>query len=261
MDLRTARLIGVGRTAEIYAWGEGRVLKLYHPWVPEHWLVNEQRGTAAASEAGLPAPAFLGVETVEGRPGIVLERVEGPSLLGILRERPWRALWVAHTLAEVQASIHARRVAPQGMPTVRQHLRHGIAGSALPPEMQRRAEDLLERLPDGEVLCHFDLHPDNVLLTRRGPVVIDWMAAAVGHPLADVVRSLLLLRVGGGPGPVEARWRALLRGVYVRRYLHLTGTPRAALADWELPVAASRVGERIEVEQPALLAWLTRLAA
>ncbi len=202
MELRAAPLIGTGRTAEIYAWGEGRVLKLYHPWVPEHWVTNEQRGTAAASEAGLPAPAIFGVEVVEGRRGIVLERIEGPSLLGILREKPWRVAWVAHELAEVQAAMHATRAVPKGVPTIRQHLRHGIAGCGLPADLQRRAEDLLERLPDGEALCHFDLHPDNVLLTRRGPVVIDWMAAAVGHPLADVARSLLLLRVGGA----RVRW-------------------------------------------------------
>lgn len=259
MELRHAPLIGVGRTADVHAWGEGRVLKLFHPWVPEEWVANERRGTAAAHDAGLPAPAVLGVETVEGRRGIVFERIEGPSLLGILRKKPWRAMWAARTLAEVQAAIHAKPVAPDGMPTIRQHVRHGIAGSGLPPELQRRAEALLERLPDGTVLCHYDLHADNVLLTRRGPVVIDWMGAAVGHPLADVARSLLLMRIGGAPGPAESRLRTFLSGAYLRRYLRLTRASRAALAQWELPIGVARGGERIEVERPALLTWLERL--
>lgn len=251
----------MGRTADIHAWGEGRVLKLYHGWVPEPWVLGERRGTAAAHEAGLPAPAVLGVETVDGRRGIVLERIEGPSLLGILRRKPWRVAWVAHTLAAVQAAIHARRVSVQGMRTIREYLSDGIAGSGLPADLARRAEAALGGLPDGDALCHYDLHPDNVLLTRRGPVVIDWMAAAVGHPLADVARTLLLLRIGGGPRPVESRLRAFLSGVYLRRYLRLTQASRAALAGWYLPTAVARASERIDVERPALLAWLERLAA
>lgn len=261
MELRQASKIGIGRTAEVYAWGEGRVLKLFHEWVPEDWVAREQRGTAVAHDAGLPAPAVLGVETVEGRRGLVLERIDGRSLLGVLRERPWRAAWVARTLAEVQAALHARRVTSPGMPTIREHLRSFIDSSALSADLQRRAQELVEHLPDGDVLCHYDLHPDNVLLTHRGPVVIDWMAAAVGHPLADVARTLLLMRVGGGPGRLESQLRAFVRSVYLRRYLRLTGASRAGVTSWELPVGVARLSERIEVERPSLLAWLERLAA
>ena len=261
MDLHGAPLVGVGRTAEIYAWGEGRVLKLFHEWVPDHWVESERRGTTAAHEAGLPAPAVLGTETVDGRRGMVLERIDGPSLLETLRRAPWRAVWVARTLARVQAAIHARRATCRGLQTIRERLREGIQGSPLTPDRKAQAAAMLDRLPDGDVLCHYDLHPDNVLLTRRGPVVIDWMAAAVGHPLADVAETLLLLRVGGGPGKLEALLRALLRTSYLQRYLRLTGASRTALNGWELPVGAARLSERIEVERVALRAWLDRLAA
>lgn len=261
MELRDAPKIGVGRTAEVYAWGEGRVLKLFHDWVPEPWVLSELGGTAAAHDAGLPAPAMLGRELVEGRRGIVLQRIDGPSLMDILRKKPWRAIWAARMLAQVHAAIHARRVSTRTVPTMRERILWGIGGAGLPADVQRQAEARLERLPDGDVLCHYDLHPENVLLTRDGPVVIDWMAAAVGHPLADVARSLLLMRIGGTPGPAEPRRRSFLRAVYVRRYLRLTGASRAALADWDLPIVAARGGEQIEAERPALLAWLERLAA
>src|SRR5262249_24371676 len=53
---------------------------------------------------------------------------------------------------------------------------------------------VLETLPDADALCHGDYHPDNVLLSARGPLVIDWENAALGDPLADVARTLLLFR-------------------------------------------------------------------
>jgi hypothetical protein len=36
-------------------------------------------------------------------------------------------------------------------------------------------------------LVHGDFHPENVLLTDDGPVIIDWSDAAVAHPLVDVM--------------------------------------------------------------------------
>jgi aminoglycoside phosphotransferase (APT) family kinase protein len=43
-------------------------------------------------------------------------------------------------------------------------------------------------------LVHLDLHPLNVLCTRRGPVVIDWPAAARGAPGVDVALTWAVSR-------------------------------------------------------------------
>nr|WP_312870502.1 phosphotransferase [Streptomyces himalayensis] len=37
----------------------------------------------------------------------------------------------------------------------------------------------------GVRVLHLDLHPENVLLTQRGPVVIDWANSEEGHPDLD----------------------------------------------------------------------------
>jgi aminoglycoside phosphotransferase (APT) family kinase protein len=51
------------------------------------------------------------------------------------------------------------------------------------PDLLRTAAlDRLRRLPAGDRLCHGDFHADNVVLTRRGAVVLDWMTAVRGHP-------------------------------------------------------------------------------
>ena len=44
--------------------------------------------------------------------------------------------------------------------------------------------DRLHRIPGLEqgTLLHLDLHPENVLMSRRGPVVIDWTNAATARP-------------------------------------------------------------------------------
>jgi aminoglycoside phosphotransferase (APT) family kinase protein len=45
----------------------------------------------------------------------------------------------------------------------------------------------------GSVVVHFDLHPENVLLTTRGPVVIDWHNAGDGPADLDTALSALIM--------------------------------------------------------------------
>jgi aminoglycoside phosphotransferase (APT) family kinase protein len=260
--LDATHLVGIGRTAEVHAWSAGRVLKLFHPGVPAARVEHERRITAAAHAAGHPAPAVF--ERVEraGRHGFVMERVEGPSLLADLQRRPWRAVAVGRQLAEVQAALHSRPV--PGLPSLSEKLGRRIAAAALPEPLRARAEAALARLPAGEALCHGDLHPDNVVLTPGGPVVIDWSEATRGHPLADVARTSLMLRIGSPPhgafGVLLNAGRRVLDGAYLARILALTGSPRGALEPFLLPIAAARAEERIEDERAALLGILERLA-
>jgi Ser/Thr protein kinase RdoA (MazF antagonist) len=92
---------------------------------------------------------------------LVLERADGPTMLADLHRRPWRALGAARTLAQLHALLH--------------------------------------EIPfEGERLLHLDLHPDNVLLARRGPVVIDWTNARAGDAALDVALTWVIGATSGG---------------------------------------------------------------
>jgi len=73
--------IGEGLTADVHEWAPGQVVKLFKPHVPRRSCRHEVQNTRAAFAAGAPAPEPFGVVTVEGRFGIVLSRLEGPTLL------------------------------------------------------------------------------------------------------------------------------------------------------------------------------------
>ncbi len=184
-----------GRTAEVFTWKDGHVLKLFYDWVPPTWVETEARASRAVCEAGLPAPAVEGVVEADGRHGIVFERVEGPSMLAEWKSKPWVLARSARQLAELHTAIHALPGA--GLPAYRERLEGGIRGAQmLTAHLKDAALSALARLPDGDALCHGDFHPDNVIVTARGPIIIDWMTAVRGNPLADVARTSLLLRLG-----------------------------------------------------------------
>ncbi|NPV07003.1 MAG: phosphotransferase [Anaerolineae bacterium] len=240
------KVIGFGRTAEIREWGDGRVVKLFHPGFPQAAIEREASAAALAHSLGVPTPALFQTVEVDGRLGIVFQRVSGTTMLQDLARRPWMLLSHAYGLARLQAHLH--QMEGSGLPDLRERLARRIErSSVLTPAEKAAIVRRLGDLPDGDALCHGDLHPDNVVLTRSGPVLIDWMNAACGHPAADAARTAITLRLSLPPEGQMSAWvalgRCLFYRLYLRHYLRIGPASACQLLAWELPVAADRACE------------------
>lgn len=254
-------VVGEGRTAEVLAWGEGRVLKLYREGFRREGAATEARVTRLVHEAGLAAPAVYdgdgpdGLVDLEDRAGIVYERIDGVSMLREMAQRPWRLQSYCRTFARLHAQMHATRI--PALPNQRSGILRsidraaGIAGADLAERARRR----LRSLPDGDVVCHGDFHPDNVLMARRGPVIVDWEPVRSGAAAADVARTVILARYGGFPPgtprgvrAVMAVARRLFLRLYLRDYFAQTGMTWPEVRAWIGVMAVARLSDRIEEE-------------
>jgi uncharacterized protein (TIGR02172 family) len=255
--------IAVGFTAEIYAWREGWVLKLFKPGRSSNAVEYEARLTRMVHATGLPVPAAGNIVDVDGRFGLELERVDGPSMLEVLTQKPWRVALYARKLAELQADIHTRSV-PE-LPSQREQLMRKITGAEkLPEDVRQAALKEAERMPGEDRLCHGDFHPGNILLTKRGPVIIDWIDATRGSPMMDVARSSLLF--GGGKLPASfpgARLLNLLQlplyRIYLSRYFQLNPGEKEEMKRWVPVAAAARMDEGIYFDEDRLLSIAQKL--
>jgi hypothetical protein len=81
---RSLRLIGQGREAEVFEWRDGRVLKLLRAPGPSAGLAFELRALDAARSAGVSVPQAYDEVVIDGRAGLVMERLEGSDLLTII---------------------------------------------------------------------------------------------------------------------------------------------------------------------------------
>ena len=124
--LMKLELLAEGRTAEVFAYGEGRVLKLDRP----DWNgLSEFEGTVLAdlADAGLPVARPHGTVTVEGRSGLILDRVVGPSLLEVLlASGPEQVERLAERFAALQLQINEMAIA--GLPDLVPRLRREGGG-------------------------------------------------------------------------------------------------------------------------------------
>jgi len=253
----------VGATAEIFAWKNGQILKLFRASFPAEAVQTEARTARLIHASGAPVPAVGEIVEMDGRMGLLYERIHGRSLLAALTAQPWRLVHFARQLAGLQADLHALP-ASEGMPTQRARLGGKIQkAERLPPESRQRLLALLESLPTASQLCHGDFHPDNVLLTASGPMIIDWIDATAGHPLGDVARSSLLMGFAQSPSSGGLDWKVRLfrrwfHNAYLAHYRRLRPFSPDELESWRLVNAAARLSENVP-EEAALLAFVGRV--
>ena len=124
MNELTSSPIAEGRTAEIYSWDDQHVLKLYRDWCPADWVDYEAQIARAVYEAGIPSPQAGEILELNGRRGLIYERLEGVSMLQDMNARLWMLLKHARSLAELQVQINQKSIA--GLPSYKDRLRHDI---------------------------------------------------------------------------------------------------------------------------------------
>ena len=241
-------LVARGNTSDAYGWGKDAIIKVLRPEIPEEWAAREAETTSLVHAAGLPAPAVLDVTTVDGRPGIVFERIVGPSMWDQMLAHPGDVPQLASLLADLQAEVNATP-APAGIPRLIDRLHDKIREAPLLSSAERAdAQAALERQLHFDSLCHFDVHPNNILMGPQQPIIIDWFDAAAGSPAADIVRSSLLMWSEAAVGHLPCMDPSLIDDVH-DQYVGAVSQTRQLddneLFDWETAVLASRLAEPV----------------
>jgi aminoglycoside phosphotransferase (APT) family kinase protein len=236
--------IAIGRTAEIYSYGEGKVLKLFFSTTPQLWIDKEIEIGRYIQESQLPVPKVYERVEIDSREGIVYERIEGPSLLNELATKPWNIVRYGSLLAKLHVQIHEVQ-APANLETQREWATGGIpASEKISKDTKASVLQLLDTLPDGNKLCHGDFHPGNIIITPSGPVIIDWMTVSKGVASGDVARTSTILEAAKAPEGTPLRWllewvRKLFLATYLRTYLQLNPDIKKSLAGWQAVMAAN----------------------
>jgi aminoglycoside phosphotransferase (APT) family kinase protein len=240
----TTQAISRGRHAEFYALEPDRVLKLFRPGFSRPAIEAELRHAAAAHAAGIPTPRPEGIIESNGRSGIVFERCTGPTLFHVIASRAAPAERLAQMFFGLQRAIHA--ATPAGFPDLKEQLAAKIARAARAgAALRQRALEALARLPAGAAACHGDFHPANVIMSDRGPVVVDWVDAGRADAALDAARSLLLLRYAR-PGGISDEQRAAFVEAYAACVREAWSGRMDVIERCQLPLAVARLAEPAE---------------
>lgn len=251
--------IAHGRTADVYDWDEGYVLKLFNNWFELQNIEYEFKIASAVHASGVKAPAVKKLIQVQGRNGLIYERVAGESMFDVLQRKPWRVFKYARILASLHAQMHECNFNATDIPSQRKRLENKINhAGALSAALKASLLSALQSLPEGDRVCHGDFHPANVLVSGEEANVIDWVDASRGNPLADVARTSIIAlgEAEGGeiPNPLMKGFIKLFHSMYLRYYFRLRPGGEDEYHRWLPIIAGARLSEGIsELEK-----WLVK---
>jgi tRNA A-37 threonylcarbamoyl transferase component Bud32 len=151
----------------------------------------EARAMEFVRSKGYPVPEIIKVS--DDGIDLIMERITGPTMIEAVSTQPWKLRDFGRDLAELHESLHLLS-APDWIPSA----------PCCP----------------GERFLHMDLHPLNIILSSKGPVVIDWTNAARGNPMVDVAATWVLLASANAPGGrLNAAKAKVGRGILLRSFL------------------------------------------
>ena len=105
----------------------------------------------------------------------------------------------------------------------------------------------LESMPKHVKLCHGEFTPDNIIISKNGVYVVDWLKAKQGNASADVAKTYLWFCLNHHTEYAEK---------YLKMYCKKTGTAVKYVQDWLPIVAAAQLKFKRPEERELLLTWI-----
>jgi len=254
--------IALGRTAEIYAWENNTILKLFFDWVSDESVAYEAKIHSIVQGHFPVIPKLLGEHNIDGRKGLIFERIQGPNMRDEMLGHILKAPKMIRAFAKLHTAVHQSEI-PELNP-VKSRLKRDIGQvEILSQDQKSKFLKQLESLPDKQNLLHFDFHPGQIIIAPDGPVVIDWITAGQGDPAADVARSIATIKFF--TAPTEGLFKRLVLNLFIRWYCWIyprlmcklnPEITKEAVQAWMPPIFAARLSENVPGEKDQILAWL-----
>lgn len=263
MEKKQGRMIGNGGCAEVLEWGEDQVLKLFRANTTRHAIEREYAKSLAVWKLGLPVPKPYEMLEVTGRPGIVYERIVGPTFAELFFQSTPAVLLAGESgesggsLTDMASLI---RLTAQLLFRVHQCTVPGLSSQKddliwhinrppyLTDDEKARLCQRVSRMSSRQQLCHGDPNPGNFMLGGDQPMIIDWMNASSGQPEADLAEYIIMIRYAVLPPEIPGWYAAVFDEAretiircFMEEYTRLSGITEADVQPWIAPAAARKL--------------------
>lgn len=257
-----------GRSAEVYPWGEDKVLKLYFEGFPEADVDLEYLNTAEAYKCGCTPMKCYEKVRCGNRFGIVIGKVKGIPMTKTPEKNPFLLFTAPKTLAEQHIKLQKHH--SNNLPDIRDKAAACLDAEQfgfLSPAEKEKIRGYLASLPAGDTFLHMDFHTENILMDGKNAVVIDWMTAAKGQPAAEVAMMQFLLHdaeLFPGSSKLQLAFYSAVRNYlyrgFMKHYFKATGMKQEEVDKWKIVALIIRLGLwNIDSEKPYIEGEIKRL--
>ena len=241
-------LIASSEMVDVYKVGN-MCVKLFKEGVAKTNALYEALTHSRVEATGLRVPVIHEVSVIGNRWAIHMDLIEGETLADRMKADPANLDKYMEQMLDIQLEIHSKST-PK-LSKLKDKLNRLINDLDCIDDVKRY--ELLTRLdsmPKHTKLCRGNFTPDNIILSKKGTYVVDWIAARQGNASADVGKTYLLLKL---KYPEMA-------DKYLDLFCEKTKTSKKYVQDWLPIMAAARLAENIPEERDFLMKWVDVVA-
>lgn len=202
-------------------------------------------------ENGMQVPFVHGITEHDGCLALKMDRPSGPTYTQWMSQSPNHWEKMISLLVHEAHEIHLHRL-PE-LPSIKDSMSERIKkDTSLPDETRRKVLDALNKMPDADHVLNWNFIPNLVIVTMDEPMALRWDQVCRGPYLADVARSIVLLRTSNTDVFAEN---------YGNEYLKMSGRPKEELDIWTGIVAADKLADGVPEERDRLLSLVKRASS
>ncbi|NMN01494.1 AMP-binding protein [Bifidobacterium panos] len=183
-------VLGKGRTATVFAFGQDKVLKLFKPSIPFAMIRQEMVLTKAAHSMGVPAPNTYELVRSGAGYGILTDKVSGTVLQEVIGAQPQERQHLISRFASAVKALHQIHVSDERVPDIREvsiALCEQLDPALYSPEDTAKIRAVFESIAPAETFVHGDCQPGNAIVKGDDTCFIDFMLCGKGDPIFDLL--------------------------------------------------------------------------
>ena len=239
--------IGTGAQATVYLY-ENNAIKVFRQGYNKASVFYEAMITSLIESTGLPIARIHEVLNINNNIAIKMDYIEGVTLHDCLLADIDNANIYIDIMVDLQVEVHSKNVK---LPSnLKNRLKEKIVGNTDIDESKKyRLLKILERLPEGNSICHGDFHGFNIIKHDEKYYIIDWIDATNGYADADACRTYMLY-LFHSPELAE---------LYIETYCIKANKHKKDVLEWLPVIAAARLCDNIEGEKEKIFLLLENM--
>lgn len=231
----------------------------------EDYLKNEMSVMNFLRDKGKNVPRVYQYLKVDGRPSVIMDRINGITMLDKMKKEPYKLLDYAEKFALIHLDVmdSAKGIELVSINARVTQLIH--QSDTLCSELRQFVVEVLEELPKGNEICHGDFHPGNIMISDGDCFVIDWYGVTRGERLSDIAHTYLLYRSGNkniGKTRISCPTKSFASNTISKKYLSVYVSLQlfdmSNFSKWMVVRAAERLTTGLPSEKKALIKFITR---
>lgn len=247
MELNLTNVIAERKTKTVYL-DSDKIVKLFVENYSKADILNEALNQARVEEGtDLNIPRLIEVTKVNNRWAIVIEYVEGETLAELMEKNPSKIDEYLNMLVDVQLEVLSKNVPMLSM--LKDKYKRKLTNLDIDENTRYELTHRLEGMKNHTKLCHGDMNPTNIIISKDGAFhIVDWAHATQGNASADCAMTYVLFMLEG-------------KNELAEKYMNIFATKSEIeignIQRWIPIVSAIKLEKANDKEKEMLKQWIT----